>query len=701
MDYSGGILTINTRALSQLTNRVATDVGGTFTDVVTFDEITGDCFYGKTLTTPNNLVDGIVHGVKKAGPSLNKTKIFLHGTTVAINTLLERKGAKTALITTRGFKDIYEIGRINRPDAYNLFFTKHEPLIKRSWRYEITERLNAQGEIVVNLDEIELRQLVNHLKHEGIESVAILFLHSYANPSHELRAKEIIQECYPEIFVTCSHEISKEYREFERTSTVAANAYIGPKVNNYLKQINHRLSSESFEGTFFIIQSSGGLYDVDRAQRDCIQMLESGPAAGVIGAKSVCERLGLKNAIAFDMGGTTAKAGVVHNGEVVMAGNIMVGGYTNGLPIQIPLIDIQEVGTGGGSIARVVPGGGIRVGPQSAGASPGPACYDLGGDEPTVTDANLIIGRLSADHFLGGEMKLRMDLATKALQDKVATPLGIDLLDAAEGILRIAASTMSHVVTRVTTERGLDAGDFIMVAYGGAGPLHASLVARELRMPKVIIPPSPGHFSAYGMLVADLRKDSTRTWFKPVAQINFSEIEELYSEMENEAIELVKNHVDPNIPIVIKRGADMRYVGQEHSVTVELPLELFTNHDANGIKKIFDQTHLQRYAFNSINSPAEIVNLQSSVIGLLPKPIIKKLEQKNQTINKATRKVFFQQFGGFIDTDVYQREDLRHGHQLNGPLLIEEYASTTVLFPGDLLEVSEFGDLIITIGHHQ
>jgi len=701
MDYSGGILTINTRALSQLTNRVATDVGGTFTDVVTFDEITGDCFYGKTLTTPNNLVDGIVHGVKKAGPSLNKTKIFLHGTTVAINTLLERKGAKTALITTRGFKDIYEIGRINRPDAYNLFFTKHEPLIKRSWRYEITERLNSQGEIVVNLDEIELRQLVNHLKHEGIESVAILFLHSYANPSHELRAKEIIQECYPEIFVTCSHEISKEYREFERTSTVAANAYIGPKVNNYLKQINHRLSSESFEGTFFIIQSSGGLYDVDRAQRDCIQMLESGPAAGVIGAKSVCERLGLKNAIAFDMGGTTAKAGVVHNGEVVMAGNIMVGGYTNGLPIQIPLIDIQEVGTGGGSIARVVPGGGIRVGPQSAGASPGPACYDLGGDEPTVTDANLIIGRLSADHFLGGEMKLRMDLATKALQDKVATPLGIDLLDAAEGILRIAASTMSHVVTRVTTERGLDAGDFIMVAYGGAGPLHASLVARELRMPKVIIPPSPGHFSAYGMLVADLRKDSTRTWFKPVAQINFSEIEELYSEMENEAIELVKNHVDPNIPIVIKRGADMRYVGQEHSVTVELPLELFTNHDANGIKKIFDQTHLQRYAFNSINSPAEIVNLQSSVIGLLPKPIIKKLEQKNQTINKATRKVFFQQFGGFIDTDVYQREDLRHGHQLHGPLLIEEYASTTVLFPGDLLEVSEFGDLIITIGHHQ
>ena len=694
-------MTSKAQEICNLTNRVAADVGGTFTDVITFDEITGECFYGKTLTTPLNLVDGIVNGVKKSGPSLNKTKIFLHGTTVAINTLLERKGAKTALITTRGFKDIYEIGRINRPDAYNLFFTKHEPLIQRSWRFEVTERLNAQGEVVVSLDEIELRQLINHLKHEGIESVAILFLHSYANPSHELRAKEIIQESYPEVFVTSSHEISKEYREFERTSTIAANAYIGPTVNHYLKKINHRLKDENFQGTFFVIQSSGGLYDVDRAQRDCIQMLESGPAAGVIGAKSVCERLGLRNAIAFDMGGTTAKAGVVHNGEVVMAGNIMVGGYTNGLPIQIPLIDIQEVGTGGGSIARVVPGGGLRVGPQSAGALPGPACYDLGGEEPTVTDANLVIGRLSADHFLGGEMKLRMDLAQKTLLEKVANPLGIDLLEAAEGILRIAASTMSHVVTRVTTERGLDAGDFIMVAYGGAGPLHASLVARELRIPKVIIPPSPGHFSAYGMLVADLRKDATRTWFKPVVQIDFSEIEELYSEMENEAIELVKSHVAPNIPIVIKRGADMRYVGQEHSVTVELPIELFNTHDFDGIKKIFDQTHLQRYAFNSENSQAEIVNLQSSVIGLLPKPIIKKQTKNKEPIQKEVRKVYYKQHNGFVDTDVYQRTDLKHGMQLNGPLLVEEYASTTVLFPGDQLEISEYGDLIITIGYHE
>jgi N-methylhydantoinase A len=694
-------LNLNTKSITDSKFRVAADVGGTFTDIISFDEKTGESFYGKTLTTPTNLVDGIVHGVKKAGPTLDKARIFLHGTTVAINTILERSGAKTALITTRGFKDIYEIGRINRPDAYNLFFTKHEPLIKRSWRYEITERMNAQGEVVVNLDEIELRQLVKHLKHNGIESIAILFLHSYANAIHELRAKEIINDLCPEMFVTTSHEISKEYREFERTSTIAANAYIGPRVKSYLAQIDGKLAQESFDGTFFVIQSSGGLYDVVRAQVDCIQMLESGPAAGVIGAKAVCERLGLKNAIAFDMGGTTAKAGVVHDGQVVMAGNIMVGGYATGLPIQIPLIDIQEVGTGGGSIARVEVGGGLRVGPQSAGAAPGPACYGNGGLEPTVTDANLVLGRLSADNFLGGEMRLDTGLAGKALNELVAIPLGIEMLQAAEGILRIAASTMSHVVTRVTTERGLDAGDFMMVAYGGAGPLHASLVARELRIPKVIIPPSPGHFSSYGMLVADLRKDSVRTWFKPVSQIKFEELEQIYADMEAEGKELIKKHVKPGEQLIMKRGADMRYAGQEHSVTVDLPLELFTKQDSKGIKSAFDQMHMQRYAFNSIQSQAEIVSLHSSVIGFLPKPMVKKQVPNTNLLTKKVRKVFFKQSGGFVDTNIYQRNDLSYGIKLAGPLLIEEYASTTVLLPGDELEVSEYGDLIITIGSNQ
>ena len=351
--------------------------------------------------------------------------------------------------------------------------------------------------------------------------------------------------------------------------------------------------------------------------------------------------------------------------------------------------------------ARVEVGGGLRVGPQSAGAAPGPACYGNGGLEPTVTDANLVLGRLSADNFLGGEMRLDTGLAEKALNELVATPLGIGMLQAAEGILRIAASTMSHVVTRVTTERGLDAGDFMMVAYGGAGPLHASLVARELRIPKVIIPPSPGHFSSYGMLVADLRKDSVRTWFKPVSQIKFDELEQIYADMETEGKELIKKHVKPGEQLIMKRGADMRYAGQEHSVTVELPLELFTKQDSKGIKSAFDQMHMQRYAFNSIQSQAEIVSLHSSVIGFLPKPMVKKQVPNTNSLTNKVRKVFFKQSGGFVDTNIYQRNDLSYGIKLAGPLLIEEYASTTVLLPGDELEVSEYGDLIITIGSNQ
>ncbi|MBS0530881.1 MAG: hydantoinase/oxoprolinase family protein, partial [Proteobacteria bacterium] len=359
----------------------------------------------------------------------------------------------------------------------------------------------------------------------------------------------------------------------ERTSTIAANAYVGPRVHNYLAEIESRLSEVDFSGKFYVVQSNGGLFDVSQAQRECIRMLESGPAAGVIGTQAVCKRLGVANAIAFDMGGTTAKAGVVHNGEVVMAGNILIGGYARGLPIQIPLVDIQEVGTGGGSIARVETDGGLRVGPQSAGAVPGPVCYSLGGREPTVTDANLILGRLAPNRFLGGEMALDLDAAEHAMTHLVAEPLGLDLANAANGIIRIATTTMSHVVTRVTTERGLDAGGFAMVSYGGAGPLHACLVARELRIPTVIIPPAPGHFSAFGMLVADLRRDFVTTWFKPLAAMTFDEVETIYLRMEDRGVSSLADRYRETAKC--RRAADMRYVGQEHSVTVDLPRELF------------------------------------------------------------------------------------------------------------------------------
>src|ERR671935_203496 len=483
--------------------RLAADVGGTFTDVAAFDETTGELRLGKTLTTPSRLVTGVEAAVTKAGTQFSSARLFLHGTTVAINTILERTGAACALLTTQGFRDIYEIGRVNRPESYNLFFRRHQPLIERDLRYEVRERMDAHGKVLIALDEEQVRAAVSDAASQGVQAIAILFLHSYRNPAHEQRVKAIIEQGWPQLFVTASHELSQEYREFERTSTAAANAYVGPRVRRYLGEMGEHLEAAGFGGDFLIVQSTGGLFAVEEAQTACIRMLESGPAAGVIGTKALCDSIGLKNAIAFDMGGTTAKAGVIHDGNVLMTGSA------------------------------------LHVGPESAGAQPGPVCYGLGGTEPTITDANLILGRLSADRFLGGEIKLDVDGARRALEARAAKPLGLDLVAVADGILRIATTKMSHMVRWVTTERGRDA------------------VQRS--------------------------------------DIALASIE-------------------------VCRSADMRYVGQEHAVTVELPLGLFEAHDRDGIKARFDAVHATRYGYSAPGEKAEIVSLRSAVIGSLRKP---------------------------------------------------------------------------------
>ena len=476
--------------------RLAADIGGTFTDVAAFDETNGTLRIGKVLSTPDHLVEGIEGGVEKAGTSFTSADLFLHGSTIAVNTILERTGAKTALITTEGFRDVYEIGRINRPDSYNLFFHKHEPLVERALRFEVSERVLASGEVEKPLDVAELASLGEKIDRLGIEAVAILFLHCYRHPEHEIEAKRLLEEAYPGLFVSASHELSQEYREFERTSTVVANAYIGPKVRFYIREIEEHLRGAGFQGSFLVVQSTGGLYEAEEAQNYCVRMLESGPAAGVIGTQALCGAMGIENAIAFDMGGTTAKAGVIYKGEALTTGAALLGGYEKALPVQIAMMDIFEVSAGGGSIAGVDESGALHVGPQSAGAVPGPACYPNGGTEPTVTDANLVLGRLGADRFLGGEMTLDLDAAKAAVQTRLADPLNMDLTAAADGILRIATTAMSYAVKGVTTERGHDVGDFALVAYGGAGPLHASAVARELGIRNVVIPRAPGVFSS-------------------------------------------------------------------------------------------------------------------------------------------------------------------------------------------------------------
>jgi N-methylhydantoinase A len=686
----------------QKTLRIAIDIGGTFTDLAAFDESQASLMFGKALSTHDALVNGIQNTVNAAGAEFRDAYLFLHGSTIAINTLLERTGAQTALLITQGFRDIYEIGRINRPDSYNLFFGKHDPLVKRSWRFEVDERLLADGSVHRPLDEDALCAVAQDLKARGVEAIAVLLLHSYRNPAHEIRVKELIEREIAHVFVSASHELSQEYREFERASTVVANAYIGPKVDDYLGAMERHLNERAFDGDFFVVQSTGGLFPVEHARRDCVRMLESGPAAGVIGAQAVAADLGLADCIAFDMGGTTAKAGVIKDGKPLTAGGALLGGYERALPIQIPMMDIFEVGTGGGSIARVGPGGSLRVGPQSAGSSPGPACYGLGGDEPTVTDANLLLGRLDAGHFLGGEITLDVAAAERVMRTKIAEPLGLSVTEAADGILRIAVTSMAYAVRTVTTERGHDTGRFAMIVYGGAGPLHASAIAHEIGISRVLIPVSPGHFSAYGMLFSDLRYDYVRSCFQKLEQAPFESLEVLYRDMEDTGRAAIAGSAVAPEAVTVTRMADMRYVGQEHAVTVTLTHDMFARENRDAIKGAFDAEHAQRYGTSAPDEPADLVSLRITIIGEMKKPLAHRARAGSAiTPPEALRThkdVYFHEHDGVVSTPVYARAQLLAGNRIEGPSLIEEYASTTVIAPGDHCVVDDFGNLDIATG---
>jgi N-methylhydantoinase A len=682
--------------------RIAADIGGTFTDVVALDPASGRLMLGKSVSTPKNLVSGISGGVAKAGVRFDDAGIFLHGATIVINTILERSGARTALLTTAGFRDIYEIGRINRPDAYNLYFRKHEPLVRRSLRFEIRERVSADGEIHIPLDEASVHNVCDRLKELGIEAVAIMLLHSYRHPEHERRVKEIVAARLPQAFVSASHELTQEFREFERTSTVVANAYVGPRVKAYLSEIDAHLASRDFVGSFLLMQSSGGLYESAQAKSQCIRILESGPAAGVIGAQALCEATNISDAIAFDMGGTTAKAGVICKGEALTTGLALVGGYEQALPIQMAMIDVCEVGTGGGSIAFLDEAGALRVGPRSAGAEPGPACYGHGGTRPTVTDANLVLGRLAPDRFLGGEMKLDREAARRAIVEHIAQPLGFDLIEAADGILRIAATAMSYAVKGVSTERGLDAASFPLIAYGGAGPLHAAMIAREIGMDRVIVPRAPGHFCAFGMLFSDLRYDYVRTWPARLANVAFEDMEKVYGDLVEQGRAALAKSGAGHVTVKISYAADMRYMGQEHAVTIDLPAAVLEARDRAAIKAHFDDEHQRRYGTSAPAEPAEIVSLRVIVRGEMQRPPLEKIPTGDSKpplgAECGARAVYFTGHTQPIETPAYRRDELQAGNRIEGPALIEEHASTTLLFPGDRAEIDSFGNIIVAIG---
>ena len=673
---------------------VAIDIGGTFTDLIGFDDADRRFVQAKSLTTPALLGQGVIDCIRKSALSAAAVDELIHGSTIAINTLIERKGAKTGLVVTRGTRDVYIIGRGNRPEAYSLFFHRHRPLVPRHLTREVDERLLSSGEVHVPLDRAGIAEACRVLAAEGVEAVAVCFLHSYVNPEHERIAGDMIRAAMPRAYVSLSHEILREYREFERTSTTVVNAYIGPKVGGYVKELEASLGGIGFRGALSIMRSNGGVMTPEIATARPAAMMESGPVGGIIASAQVGCALGFRNVISFDMGGTTAKASLVREGEPTMAPGYYVGGYASGHPVMLPMIDVVEVGAGGGSIAWLDDVGALKVGPQSAGADPGPICYRGGGFEPTITDANVVLGRLDPDNFLGGEMKLDADAARRGIEEKIAAPLKMDAIAAAEAIVEIAIAKMSLAVREVSVAKGYDPRDFALVASGGAGPLHVVAIARELYIPKVVVPLFPSHFSALGMLLADERHDFIRTFYCDLATVDFAALLKIHHEMVAQASATLRHAGQAQRQIHL----DLRYVGQEFTLQVPVSVEAIASGDRAGIRAAFDALYEHRYAHHSPDEPVEMVNIRLALIGKRPKPVFPRLAARGGAKPARTRAVYLAEARKALPCPVYQRETLGAGDEIAGPALIQEHGTTTVLFAQDALTVAPSGELIITVG---
>jgi N-methylhydantoinase A len=680
-------------------NLIGVDIGGTFTDLVGYRE--GELVLSKTLTTPANPTEGVAHALDLAGTRLSEIDEFLHGSTIAINTVLERSGVATALITTKGFRDVYEIGRGNRPDAFDIHFKRPRPLVSRELRYEAHERLNARGEVLTPLDDAEVLALGEQLVAAGVESVAVCFLHSYANPVHERAAGRVLREAFPKLFVTLSHEILRECREYERTSTTVLNAYVGPRVQRYLRSLEAHLRERDFSGAIHMMRSSGGSMSLAHACVEPVSMMESGPVAGMIGAGHIARLLGLRQAIGFDMGGTTAKATLITDGEMSIEEGYYIGGYATGQPMQLPVVAIVEVGTGGGSIAWRDGSGGLHVGPQSAGSAPGPVCYGRGGMEPTITDANLVLGRLNAGRFLDGGMALDAPGAERAIAARVGEPMELTIAEAAMGIVRIADSAMALAVRAVSVRKGVDPREAAMIAFGGAGPVHAAALCKEIYIPTLVIPKLPGNFSALGMLLAPWRHDLVRTLVGTLGQIDSQAVAGAFEELRTAARKQLAGDELDEAAAQFDFGVDLRYRGQEHSITVPLAAPDALSHTNTDMRRRFDELHDKRYGHSAVGEIIEVVNLRLTVtverasgsvdnlLGAAPEVEAPRPEQ--------TRDVIFDDPARPLATRILWRPSLAPGFTVVGPAIIEEPHSTTVLFPGDVARVTEHGHIVVAI----
>ncbi|GEO25506.1 5-oxoprolinase [Alicyclobacillus acidoterrestris] len=677
------------------------DIGGTFTDLIGFDEQTGQLLHAKRPTTYFDLVQGIVDCTAASGLDMGEVSQIVHGSTIAINTVIEETGACTALITTRGTRDIYRIGRGNRPDAYDFFFHRPRPLVPRHLTFEVTGRMLANGDEWTPIDEGEIEALCETLSEQKVEAVAVCFLHSYANPAHEERVGKIIRLRLPDCYVSLSHEILRAYREYERTSTTVLNAYVGPKVSRYINELSSKMSGIGFAGHFSIMQSNGGVMAPEMAAKRPVNMMESGPVGGIIASAEIGRSLGYTNVIAFDMGGTTAKASLIRAGEVMMSEMYYIGGYASGHPVMIPVVDVVEVGTGGGSIAWIDEVGTLRVGPQSAGADPAPICYGKGGCEPTFTDAFVVLGRVGAQDFLGGDLKLDELSAIQGIQHKLADVLHIGVYQAAQAVIQIAINNMSLAVRQVSVEKGYDPREFALVASGGAGPLSALAVARELHIPTVIIPRFPAHFSAIGMLLTDEKHDFVRTYYGALEDVDFEQLVKVHDDMLEEVRAVVRSESMTTTTIVYQTCLDVRYVGQEFTLSVPVSDEQLRQARIQEIHDAFDNIHQQRFGHQAPHEPVEMVNIRLTAIGVRNKPKFQLERNEDCLPHVSYRKVFFEDAEKPIDCPVYERDSLPPNYVLAGPALVQEYASTTVLYQGDTCTVSQTGELVISVGGGQ
>ena len=688
--------------------RLGADIGGTFTDIVLVsnDETIHRC---KTSSTPQDYSIGILEGaqtlLKEVGADPAQVEEIIHATTVATNAVLEGKGAKTALVTTRGFRDVVEIGRLRVPQLYDLNYCKPTPLARRRHRFEIDERMLADGSILKAIELEELRVVAEEIKTAGIEAVAISFLHSYANPAHEEMAFAVLSEMLgPEIYLSKSADVLPEIREYERTSTVVVNAYLGPIVKRYLLSLENRLKVAGLAAPLSIVQSSGGAMSAQAAAETPAAIIESGPAAGVIAAANLGRAAGYTEIITFDMGGTTAKAAMIEGGEPTRTTEYEVGAGINlssklvkggGHAVKMPFIDVSEIGAGGGSIVRLDGAGSLQVGPDSAGSYPGPACYDIGGNEPTFTDAAVVLGYLNPKHIAGGAVKLNAARAAELLQSRIAEPLSLSLEATAGGVLAIAAATMMRAVKAVSTYRGRDPRDFTLFAFGGNGPLVAVEVGQLLEMRKIVVPPSPGVFSAMGLLYSQTRREQTRTIYKPVAAIEHDDLAARLADLQSTVTEALAAEGCPDSAMQFQIEGDFRYVGQAYELTVRLP-DASPEAILRGGVEAFHQEHERTYGHASREGAVELVNLR--VIGLRSDTANRRFTAPrlmSETTPQMSREVWFAIHGARVTTPIISRADLLGGPH-RGPVIIEEYDSTTVVPPGWQAKIDSFTNIVIT-----